>query len=338
MTRFLWAVVPFVLAVAAPLATAAQQPDVRVRLDSARREVLVEAGPLHVPEATPYSHHPSESRLDFDWPVEGWIRGYRIDLVDAEGRPLPRTMLHHAGVANLERRQLAYPIAERLFAVGRETTPVMLPSSMGVSLRAGQRLRLYFALVNETKVPVDGARLQIRLTLSPEDATPRAVFPVMLDANPRPIGGTRAYDVPPGLSVTSAEVRVPVGGHLRALGAHLHDHAVEIRLEDVITGRVMARLGTHRRADGGLVSVDSTRFALTRRGLRLDAGRPYRVVAVYDNPTGATIRHGAMAFLAGPFVPDDVAQWPALDTADSSYQRDLEGADAEHALHAGHTR
>ena len=317
-------------------AAAAEPPDVRVQLDSERREVLVEAGPLHVPEATPYSHHPSESRLDFDWPIEGWIRGYRIDLVDAQGRLLPRTMLHHAGVANLERRQLAYPVAERLFAVGRETTPVMLPNSMGVAMRAGQRLRLYFALVNDTDVPVDGARLQIRLTLNPADRTPRSVFPVMLDANPRPIGGTRAWDVPPGRSVTSAEVRLPVAGHLRALGAHLHDYAVEIRLEDVTSGRVMARLGTRRRADGTLVSVHSTRFPFKRRGLRLEADRPYRVVAVYDNPTSETLRHGAMAFLGGPFVPDDVAQWPALDTADVSYQLDLAGTDDVHAAHAGH--
>lgn len=331
MSRFLSV---FVAAAAIGARAAAADPSaVRVELDPAGREVLVEAGPLHVPEATPYSHHPSESRLDFDWPIDGWIRGYRIDLVDAQGRLLPRTMLHHAGVANLERRQVAYPVAERLFAVGRETRPVMLPDSMGVAMRAGLRLRLYFALVNDTNVPVDGARLQIRLTLNPRGKTPRSVFPVMLDANPRPIGGTRAYDVPPGRSVTSAEVRLPIGGHLRALGAHLHDYAVEIRLEDAVSGRVMARLGTRRRADGTLVSVDSTRFPLKRRGLRLAADRTYRIVAVYDNPTGQTIRHGAMAFLGGPFVPDDVAQWPALDTSDVAYQLDLAGTDDAHAGH-----
>ena len=325
----------FVLAWAAGAGAASAEPAVRVRMDAERREVLVEAGPLTVPRATSYSHHPSESRLDFAWPADGWIRGYRIDLVDANGRPLPRTMLHHAGVANLERRSAAYPVAERLFAVGRETTPVMLPESMGVSLRGGQRLRLYFALVNETDVPVAGARLQVRLTLSPQGLKPSDVFPLMLDANPRPIGGTRAYDVPPGLSVTSAVVRLPISGYLRAMGAHLHDHAVEIRLEDVATGRVMARLRTRRRADGSLVSVDSTRFSLTRRGLRLDADRPYRVVAVYDNPTRDTIRHGAMAFLAGPFVPDDAALWPKLDAADPSYRRDLEDTEDAHAGHAG---
>ncbi|MET0551410.1 MAG: hypothetical protein ABW221_00130, partial [Vicinamibacteria bacterium] len=322
---------------AASIAGAAPLGDVRTRVSADRREVVIETAPLHVPEAVSYSHHPSEERLEFAWPVDGWVHGYQIDLVDAAGRPLARTLLHHAGVANLGRRQLAYPTAERLFAVGRETRPVALPDSMGVPLVAGERLLLYFALVNETATPVDDARLRVRLNVVPrgEGRRPQDVFPLVLDANPQPIaGGSRAFDVPPGLSATSSEFRLPMGGHLRAMGAHLHDHAVEIRLEDVLTGRVLARLATQRDAAGRLISVDDTRFLLKRRGQRLDAGRPYRVVAVYDNPTAETIRHGAMAYLAGPFVPDDAARWPALDASSPDYQRDLSVADA----HAGHIR
>ena len=108
--------------------------DVRVRVDSKRREVVVTVDPVEIPAATLYSHHPAEERMRFRWPVGGWIRGYRIDLLDSAGQLLPREMLHHAGVANLERRQLPYPLVERLFAVGRETRPVMLPDSMGVPM------------------------------------------------------------------------------------------------------------------------------------------------------------------------------------------------------------
>jgi hypothetical protein len=68
--------------------------------------------------------------------------------------------------------------------------------------------------------------------------------------------------------------------------------------------------------------VDSTRFVLKRKGLRLNAGHPYRVVAIYNNPTAETMT-GAMAFLAGPFIPDDIGQWPAIDPADAAYKYDL---------------
>jgi hypothetical protein len=102
--------------------------DVQVRIDSEHREVVVTVEPIHIPEATLYSHHPSEEYLRFQWPVRGWVRGYRLDLLDSAGRTLPRETLHHAGVANLDRRQLPYPLVERLLAVGRETRPVMLPA------------------------------------------------------------------------------------------------------------------------------------------------------------------------------------------------------------------
>lgn len=309
--------------VVAPLAAHSPSPVVRVDHDAARGEIVVTVGPIDIPASAHYHHHPSEERAKVRWPADGWLRGYRIDVVDAEGWLLPREMLHHAGVANLARRQLAYPLVERIAAVGRETAPVMLPESMGVPLSAGQDLLVYYALVNPSGTDVRGASLKLTITwTSPRPNQPTSVFPLFLDANPQPGGGSRVFDLPPGVSVTRADVTLPAGGHLRALGAHLHDHAVEIRLEDVATGKILARLKTRRDADGRVIAVASTRFVWKRRGLRLNAGHPYRVVAIYNNPTRETIS-GAMAFLAGPFVPDDVGQWPAIDPTDAAYQYDL---------------
>ena len=311
--------------------------DMQVRVDSERREVVVTVGPMHIPEATLYSHHPSEKRLLFQWPVGGWVRGYRLDLLDSAGRTLPREMLHHAGVVNLDRRQLPYPIVERLLAVGRETAPVMLPASMGVPMAPDQRLLLYYALVNATARPIDGAVLRLAIAWTPDRTDPpRNVFPLFLDANPKALGDeTRAFDVPPGVSITIAEFTLPAGGRLRALGGHLHDYAVEMRLEDVETGKVLARLKTRRQADGRLIAVSSTRFVFKRRGLYLAANHRYRVIAVYDNPTSATIPAGAMALMAGPFIPDDPGRWPPIDATDPVFQADLagllgEGAHDEH--------
>ena len=309
---------------------------VRVRTDAERREIVVTVGPIEIPAATSYSHHPPEARMQFQWPAAGWLRGYRIDLLDAEGRLLSRDMIHHAGVVNLDRRQLAYPLVERLVAAGRETRPVMLPESMGVPLVSGQKLLMYYALVNPSDRVMKGATLRFTVTWTPESTkTPRSVFPVYLDANPRTAGGTRSFDLPPGVSVTSAEVKLPQSGRLRALGAHLHDYAVEMRLEDVVTGKVMARIKTKREPDGRLVSVQMTRFFFKLGGLRVKANHPYRVVAVYDNPTNHTISDGAMAFLVGPFIPDDVKLWPKVDSGDKVFQEDLAVLLGQSA-HTGH--
>lgn len=307
-----------------------------VRNHTERSEMVVTVGPIEIPASTSYSHHPPEARMQFQWPAAGWLRGYRIDLLDTQGRVLPREVMHHAGVVNLERRQLAYPLVERLVAAGRETRPVMLPESMGVPLAAGQKLLMYYALVNPTDRILKDVTLKLTVTWTPESSkTPTSAFPVYLDANPKPTGGTRSFDVPVGVSVTSAEFKLPVSGRLRALGAHLHDYAVEMRLEDVLTGKVMARIRTKRHADGRLISVDMTRFLLKRGGLRLAANHPYRVVAVYDNPNAATIPDGAMAFLVGPFIPDDVKLWPSVDSGDSTFREDLDVLLGKSA-HAGH--
>ena len=287
-----------------------------------RNEVIIMAGPIHLPPTTPYDHHLESAPIAFAWPVSGWARGYRVDLIDRDGRVLSREMLHHAGIANLDRRQVAYPIVERLFAAGRETTPVMLPASMGVPLARDVHMLLYYALMNPTDRDVDGATLRVTITWIPERAQgPKNVLPLTLDAFDAN-GGRSTFDVPPGTMVTTAEFTLPIGGRVRLLGGHLHDYAVEIRLEDVVSGRVLARLSAERNSDGTIRGVSRARFLLHPGGLRLEANRRYRVVGVYDNPTCSTVG-GGMAFLAGPFVPDDVRRVPAVDRADPVFQKDL---------------
>ena len=107
------------------------------------------------------------------------------------------------------------------------------------------------------------------------------------------------------------------------MGAHLHDYAVEMRLEDAVNGKVLARIKTKREPDGRLISVSTTKFLLKLGGLRVKANHPYRVVAVYDNPTKETISDGAMAFLVGAFIPDDVSMLGTIRTFETPRARPM---------------
>src|SRR5688572_22155185 len=122
-----------------PRPNAAAQTPVRVHVDSAAGEIVISAGPITIAPAKPYSHHSDEAYHVIDWPATGWMNGYRVDLVDSTGALLSRALIHHAGMANLDRRQLAYPMAERVFAAAHETTPVELPRRLGLPLARGQR-------------------------------------------------------------------------------------------------------------------------------------------------------------------------------------------------------
>jgi hypothetical protein len=313
------ALIPQLINVAGALAQ--PQPQLRLSIDSAHRAVVIIVGPLHVPAGTLYEHHTAAQPVRFVWPVSGRLRGFRVDLLDSAGRSLPREMLHHTGVTNLNRRELAYPVAERLFAAGRETEPVALPGSLGVPIQANDAMLLYYALANSTPVAIDGAQLKITIPWAAEDAQAQNVFPVYFDAHPV-IGAPATFTVVPGRSATSAEFVVPASGHLRHLGGHLHDFGVELRLEDAETNKVLARLRADRAPDGTVRDVGRTRFFFKRNGLRLLANHRYRVVAVYENPRCASVT-GGMGLLVGVFAPDNVSQWPAVDVTDAGYRTDL---------------
>lgn len=309
------------LATASRTATAQH---VQVQVDSARQEIVLSVPGITIAPATPYSHHAAESYHVISWPARGWLRGYRVDLVDSTGAELPREMLHHAGMANVDRRQIAYPMAERVFAAAHETKPVTLPGRYGLPIDAGQRMVLYFALVNPGREPVTGVTLRVRIRWSDSSSTPRMtnVLPFYASAK----DDTResiSFDIPPGRTATSADIVLPSGGWLRALGGHLHDHGVELRLEDAESHQVLARITARRDRDGRLREVASTRFATKRKGLRLEANRRYRIVAVYDNPSDTTIRGGAMGFLAGVFVPEDVRAFQQSLESDPQFARDV---------------
>ena len=74
-----------------------------------------------------------------------------------------------------------------------------------------------------------------------------------------------------------------------------------------------------------MTGVGHQLFGIWGRGPRLVPGRKYRLVAVYDNPSGADVM-AAMGVMGGIFAPDHMSRWPAVDKTDPAYIRDLEGA------------
>ena len=64
-------------------------------------------------------------------------------------------------------------------------------------------------------------------------------------------------------------------------------------------------------------------YGVSGRGRKLEGGKRYRVVAVYDNPTGEMIPLGGMGELGIGFTPDDAEEWPSLDPTDPDIAGDL---------------
>ena len=325
----------------------AEGPELRLVMDERAREVVVDMGPFDVPDmgladpdgagahgghatadGTPATHGQAGPLMRFEWPVEGWLRGFQVRVTDGEGKELPRHILHHVIGVNFDRRQLAYPALERFFGIGTETEDVELPPWIGVPMERGQQLAFYASLHNDTGVDLPQVYVRVAMDYTPRTAGEEIteVLPVYFDTDNR-VGEDNMWDVPPGRSEKSWEFTVPVSGGLLGVTGHLHDYGDHVRLEDAETGQVLVRLDGHRDETGRLESVETRIFrkwlGLRSSPLRLEAGRLYRVVGVYESPLEETVVDGAMAHIVGVFAPDDMALWPALDPEDDRVRLDI---------------
>lgn len=301
-------------------------PRIEVRVDSAHSRIIVTAGPFHLPAMDAHmdmSDMAPNEVMPFAWPVDGYMRGFSVRMRTATGDSLPREILHHLIGVNFDRRQLVYPAVERLFGWGAETDPVELPSSMGVPMKAGEKLGMYAMFHNETGKDIDAAYLEVTLLYTPTKGHDvLSVMPFYVDVNNH-IGGVTTFDVPPGKSSHSYQFELPIGGKLVGIGGHIHDYGSSLELEDASTGKVLARLKANRDHDGRVHGVGRFIFGFNSDALRLQPHHAYRVVAEYDNPTKETFKDGGMGHINGAFVPDDGATWPKLDLNDPLVKRDI---------------
>jgi hypothetical protein len=310
-----------------------------IRVDTSRHELTITAGPFHLEAETPemsqmaMQMHMNMADMEgiilqrFTWPMDCWFRGYRMELVDAEGHALPRRLLHHLIMVNFARRQLLYPAAERLMGVSSEMDAgdLVVPKSIGVPMYRGQGLGVYVMWHNTTDKPIDGVYWKLIFKWTPTNLQPRpvAVLPIYMDTN-MDEDGHNEFPVPPGRSTKSFEFTLPLNGHILGIGGHMHDYGSMMRLEDAETGKVLITIRARRDSTGKLTGLEQKLFAIRGEGLRIRAGHRYRVVGVYDNPTSDTLP-GAMAHMAGIFAPDDMSKWPKIDPTSVWYQKDIAG-------------
>ena len=325
------------------------EPTVSVVVDSSRKELVITAGPFELPNMPPMEDH---AMMDlgmshdtpiqrFQWPIDGWLRGFELELVDGQGNPVPRDVIHHMIMVNFSRRMLLYPASERLMGAGTETEDIKVPKTIGVPMKPGMDLGMYVAWHNDTGKDLHGVQMKLRMLWTPKNQNPPPVnaLPIYMDVN-LTVGGSNTFDVPPGKSEKAWEFTLPMSGRLLGVGGHLHDYGVRVRLEDARSGKVITVVDATRDSAGKITKVERNLFGVSGEGLKLKANHRYRVVGEYDNPTGETLVRGAMAHMAGLFTPDDLSEWPMIDTSNPAYQRDMAALQArgtgEGGDHGGH--
>jgi len=122
----------------APLSLALQEPVARV--SDHGTYLLVEYGPIRLPARTTHHQLDQPPTLTIRLPVDGWLRGMEVALVDGRGREVPRRLLHHMNVISPDSRDLFSDVMLRVVAAGAETAPVILPRFIGLRVHRGDSL------------------------------------------------------------------------------------------------------------------------------------------------------------------------------------------------------
>ena len=125
--------------------------------------------------------------------------------------------MHHMELLNFDRRQVLYPMVERVFGLGEETGSAKVPKSVGLPLDAGMDMGLYVMWNNHTAKDLEGVTLQLTIDYSPRNLVPRPtiVLPFKADVNIHP-GAGDAFDLPPGGGSKSSVFTMEVSGRLIA--------------------------------------------------------------------------------------------------------------------------
>ena len=309
-----------------PLPPLPELPHASMLVDSARSEIVLELPPTDIPAAGMVRLPVFQAVM----PVSGSISHFHMEVVDPSGRRLPQAMLHHFNLSDPERRELFLPIGLHIMAASKETPAATVPRLLfGLPLERGQRLIASGMLGNETAALQRGVRVRLVLGYVPA-SRPWPLFrayPWVMDVQfplGRRPGGSKAFDLPPGRTERHWESSPAVPGTILGMGGHLHDHGVSLEVKDVTTGEILWHVEPVKDARDQVTSIPLVLFyRWYRLGIHITPRHTYRLTAVYENPTGRVLRDGGMGAVAGLFVPDRGATWPAVDPADSVYRADL---------------
>ena len=293
---------------------------VQVRTFTDSRTVEFVIGPVQLEAGMEHLRLPIQMA---EFPVDGWMHGFEIEMVNSAGEPLPLELLHHVNFIDPDKRELFSPIARRVMAAGRETATERLPDVIGYPIADGDRMLIATMFANPLEQDNLDANLVVRFFYSSEVdgfMQPRDIFPFYMDVMGHV--GVKDFPLPPGRTVKSWEGQPAVDGRILAIGGHVHDYATRLALIDVTSGKTLWQVEPEGTPGGHVTGVPSDKFLWTL-GKKIYADHVYRIEVEYDNPLDVAAPDGGMGAIGGAvWVGKDVA-WPEFDRTDDDYVADL---------------
>jgi hypothetical protein len=216
-----------------------------------------------------------------------WIVAYKSDILDTKGESPKDNFLCHTFFA--DQRVAQHDEAELKGIYSDAFTPeIRLPDGFGIRVLPDEPLHWMPMFNNRGD---DAVRVKMRVTLT-------VIRGKDLRKPLKPLyGGLRSVQVPhlyfvsPGRDERQVTFELPFSGKFHFLGTHVHPYGVSVELYNVSRNETVWK-GTRKSGSDGPMNVYSS-----AEGYAFRVGETFRIVAIYNNPTGDKIDAMAGLFL-----------------------------------------
>jgi plastocyanin len=272
--------------------------------------------------------------------VDGFITAMSVDIVDADGTPVPiqRLMLHHIVFSTIGEQNPQCPqftgfdssqklpgLARPFYGAGEERNVLKLPPHYGLPTKASDVWLNTWMLMNHRKT-ADHAFIQWKVTYD-TDPSITPVHPYWLDVkncNADPIYNIPGGGRPGAVYKKSYQLTMPESGHIVAAGGHMHGGAENLTISQPdCSDRTIMQFDPawgmpnhpfyHVRPilhEPGPIAVSGY---LSSQGYPVARGEPIKLTATYDNTLAHTRVMGISVIYVAPSSEpvDDCAPLPA---------------------------
>ena len=304
--------------------SAARSPEITMTVAQTDKELLLSFGPLDLPaRAKRDGGVPEPPPRWITIPKDAWIHGYWVEVLDKNGAKVPLSTLSFVNVIATQQRELFSPIMLRIAAASSETEAVRLPRLIGLDAHKGDTLLVRARMHNPTDRHYEGVRILVHFPLTERNSKIGSlrIQPFYIDVTAP--SASHSFDLPPGRSEQYWDAKPAVNARILGMTGHVRKHATALRLEDRTSGKVIWESKIDTTASGDPTVIPLKRFLFPKFGYGIASDHVYRVTAVFNNPTGATIIDGGMGTLGGVVLVGGGTKWPAVDPNDPDYKKDL---------------
>jgi hypothetical protein len=270
-------------------------------------------GPVDL--SVPFDGHPASvmPRLTFELERDIAIIGYSATVSASGGTPIAQKYLHHISVLNLDKASSFCKGAKSLVAgAGMEMNEVRFPAGYAIHLKKGTRL-MGLASFYHGMPPLKGAvaTLRLRVAAPHKSFLPLETYHVSVNVDcftDSPLPGRPETDegivLSQGLAVHTRSVHFSMGGCVKLVSPHGHDHLVLMTLENKTKRRTLLRTVPTVQRDGSLMAFRDDQVYADSAGFDVTPDDEYSMMMVYYRSLEDRSTHHGMADYLMYMTPD----------------------------------